>query len=108
MRLLSWATDEILRTMADNIKGEASKIQQFPQWDEVVRAPFCYQLLSLRAHEDPRRKVFEYMSFEELVFVENEARAEAGHETIDEDWPPPGMRRQRSEARQGPGVFDDY
>ena len=74
----------------------------------MVGAPFCYQLLSLRAHEDPRRKVFEYMSFEELVFVENEARAEAGHETIDAQRPPPWMRRQRSEARKGPGVFNDY
>ena len=104
MRLLDWAGDEVLRTMVDNIKAETSTIHHFPQWDEVVRAPFCYQLLSLRAHEDPKQKVFDYMSFEELVWVENEARADAGHEVIDEDWWP----KQRTEARQGPGIFDDY
>ena len=104
MKLLSWATDEVLMTMADNIKSEESKIQNFPHWDEVVKAPFAYQLLSLRAHEDPKQKVFDYMSYDELVWVENVARSDAGHEAIDGDWWP----KQRTQARQGPGIFEGY
>ena len=108
MRLFAWATDEVLMQIADEVYAKTSRIDSFPRWGEIIEAPFSYQLLSLRRHEDARSKVFNHMSFEQLVFVENEARRQAGDDTIDEEDDASWMMWSRQQARHGEGVFDRY
>ena len=108
MRLFDWMSDAVLKAIADDILKKSSRIDSFPRWSEVIEAPISYQLLSLRHHEKARYKVFGHMSFEQMFFCGNEARVEAGHETIDATDGASWMRWSRHDARTGPGVFDDY